>query len=193
MKIYFDFDNTLFNTRAFLQGIKEKLEEYKIPLDLFEKVRIKRQDEGFNLFDILEDIKEVHPFSTALYTDLDRFLECDKVYLFDDVEKILKYLKELHCELYILSKGNDIFQRAKIGNTNIARYFNDIIITNGHKGELDIDYNAIFIDDNIEEIESILKNHPKTVIYINRYSKDKIKDKRFLSVNSLDELYNILK
>ena len=68
----------------------------------------------------------------------------------------------------------------------------DIIITNKHKGELDIDYNAIFIDDNLEEIESILKNNPKRVIYINRYSKEKLKDPRFLSINSLKELYKII-
>ena len=193
MKIYFDFDRTLFDTKTFLERIYSILKEYEIPLDLFDRIRLENKDDGFNLFGILEKVKEIHPFNTALYTDLERLIECDRMFLFADVEKVLEKLKKLNCKLYILTKGNERFQRAKIGNTNIANYFDDIIFTMKYKGELDIDYNAIFVDDSVEEIESILKNNPKKVIYINRYSKDKMNDKRVLSINSLEELYNIIK
>ena len=192
MKIYFDFDRTLFDTRTFLEDIYKILNEYEIPISLFDEIRLKNKDNGFNLFSILESVKSIHPFNTAIYTDLERLLETDRRYLYSDVEDTLKSLKRLNCRLYLLTKGNERFQRAKISNTDIVKYFDDVIITNEHKGNLNIDYNAIFIDDSIEEIESILKNNPKKVIYINRYNKDKIKDNRFLSIKSLKELQDIL-
>ena len=193
MKIYFDFDRTLFNTKVFYEDIYKKLEEYKISPQLFDKIRIESKNEGFNLFGILEKINKIKPFNNSLYVELEHIFECSSMYVFDDVEPLLKYLKEINCKLYILTKGNEEFQSVKIDNSKIDDYFEEIIITNNHKGDLDIDYNGIFVDDNMEEIESILKRNPKKVIHINRYSKDNIKDKRFLSINSLKELYDILK
>ena len=130
MKIYFDFDRTLFDTKTFLERIYSILKEYEIPLDLFDRIRLENKDDGFNLFGILEKVKEIHPFNTALYTDLERLIECDRMFLFADVEKVLEKLKKLNCKLYILTKGNERFQKAKIGNTNIANYFDDIISFN---------------------------------------------------------------
>ena len=193
MKIYFDFDRTLFDTKLFIADMYKILKEYNIPINVVDEIRLKNKDNGFNIFSILEEIKDNYPFSTGVYTDLDRFIENDRIYLFDDVEKVLKHLKEHNCHLYLLTRGNTDFQRVKISYTKLTSYFDDIIITNNHKGNLDIDYNAIFIDDSMEEIESILKNNPKKVIYIDRYNKNYLKDKRFLTINSLEEFDDLIK
>ena len=193
MKIYFDFDRTLFNTKVFLEDLYKILEEYGVPINIFDEMRLKDKEKWFNCFRILEKIRKEYSFSTGLYNDLEHFLECDSIYLFDDCIDLLKYLKKQHYELILLSRGDHDFQQAKIDNSKIDDYFDDIIITNKHKGELDIDYNAIFIDDNKEEIESILKNNPKMIIYINRYNKDDKLDKKYLTIHSLKELYTIIK
>ena len=193
MKIYIDFDRTLFNTSKFLEDFYKILNDYKIPMDLFEKIRIENKNDGFNPFVILEKLRKVYKFNNSLYVELEHLLESDSMYIFDDVEKFLKYLKTLPCKIYILTRGNDEFQKVKIDNSGIDEYFDNIIITNEHKGNLEIDYDGIFIDDNLEEIESLLTRNPKKVIHINRYNKEKIIDKRFLSINSLQELYEIIK
>lgn len=192
MKIYFDFDRTIFNTEAFQKEIYRLLKEYNIPIDLFDKIKLKNKDNGFNIFIILEEIKKIYTFNTDLYTELNKLLECDDMFVFDDVENLLKYLKNANYKLFILTKGNENFQKIKITNTRIANYFDNIIITNKHKGDLNLDYNAIFVDDSLEEIESILKNNPIKVVYINRYSKDKLENKHVLSINSLKELKEII-
>ncbi len=192
MKIYFDFDRTLFDTKAFLEELYQILKKHNIPIDLFDKIRLEDKDNGFNCFRILEKLKDNYSFNSSLYVDLEHLLECDSRYLFNDSEELLKYLKEHHYQLILLTKGDDDFQKAKIDNTNIDDYFDDIIVTNNHKGELDIYYHAIFIDDNYEELESIMKNNPIKVIHIDRYSKDKNNDKRFLTIHSLKELYKII-
>ena len=193
MKIYFDFDRTLFDTEAFLKELYRILKEYNIPIDLFDKIKNEEKEKGFNSFKILEKIKRSYSFSTGLYHDLENFIECDSMYLFNDSVDLLKYLKSKHFELILLTKGDYNFQKVKIDNTNIDEYFDDIIITNKHKGELAIDYNAIFIDDSIEEIDSILKNNPKMVIHIDRYNKDTVFNKKYLTIHSLSELYKIIK
>lgn len=193
MKIYFDFDRTLFDTKTFQEEIYRILIDYNIPIDLFDKIKFKNKEKGFNIFNILEELQKIHPFNKNLYTALNKLIESDNIYVFDDVNDILKYLKSIHYQLFVLTKGDDSFQRAKIINTDIVNYFDDIIITNNHKGDLKLDYNAIFVDDSLEEIESILKNKPKQVIYINRYSKDIFKDKHVLFINSLEELKEIIK
>ena len=193
MKIYLDFDRTLFNTKFFLQDLYQILEEHNIPINLFDKIKSENIKNGFNCFKILEKLKKSYAFNNSLYVDLERFLENDSVYLFEDVEEFLQYLKEKKFEIILLTKGDVDFQKLKISNTDIDKYFDNIIITTSHKGDLDIDYNGIFIDDNIEELESIMKNNPRKVIYINRYNNDKIRDSRFLTINSLKELYNIIK
>jgi FMN phosphatase YigB (HAD superfamily) len=114
------------------------------------------------------------------------------MYLFNDCEELLMYLKEHHYEIIMLTKGDKDFQFAKIDNTNIEDYFDNIIVTNKHKGDLDIDYNAVFVDDNIEELESIMKNNPLKVVHIDRYREKNNKDKRFLTIHSLKELLEII-
>ncbi len=192
MKIYFDFDRTLFDTKAFQEEIYRILKDYNIPIDLFDKIKFENKEKGFNIFNILEELQKIHSFNMNLYNALNKLIENDNIYVFDDVNDILKYLKSIHYKLFILTKGDESFQKAKIINTDIVCYFDDIIITNNHKGNLNLDYNAIFVDDSLEEIESILKNKPKQVIYINRYSKDKLEDNHVLSINSLEELKEII-
>ena len=88
----------------------------------------------------------------------------------------------------ILSKGDYDFQMNKILSSNIDMYYGDIIITDKHKGELNLDYaNSIFIDDREEELNSIMEKNPKRVILVQRNG---IKNKNIETVSSLIELIN---
>ena len=73
--------------------------------------------------------------------------------MFSDTIPFLEYLKSKGYPVIILSRGNYDFQTNKILSCNIDLYFDDIIVTLNHKGELNLDYaNSVFLDDREEEI-----------------------------------------
>lgn len=169
MNIYIDFDRTMFNSDAFLSDLDNILDSYNLSPTLFYEYAKKDSENGFNPYHILEIMQKDIPFDKEIIRKLDEIIISDQKYLYDDVIPFLKYLKDKRYQLILLTKGNTFYQKLKIENTGILNYFDDLIITLKHKGELDIDYpNSIFIDDNPNEIASILKENPKLLIRIKR-------------------------
>ena len=90
-------------------------------------------------------------------------------YLYDDVISFLQTLKNNGYKLTLLTKGNREYQSMKIKSSKVLDYFDDLIITLKHKGELELNYKeSIFIDDNPVEVESIIKRNPMKMIRIKR-------------------------
>lgn len=190
--IYIDFDRTLFDTDAFLKDLEKILEKDNISLQLFNEYKVK-QHNGFNPYEILDDLKKDYSFNQDIYNKIDNLIRNDYKYLYQDSIPFLSRLSKNH-SLVLLTKGNELFQLKKIQACNILKYFNNIIVTNKHKGELNFYYDeSIFIDDNPSEIESILSKKPKLVIRIKReqalYNDIEIKDK-VVEVTSLEEILN---
>lgn len=186
MKIYIDFDRTLFDCERFIEDFFELLQNYNISKDDF--VRYQNQFKDINPYIILDAMSKEKDINKGVYVAIDKLIKESSKYLFDDTIPFLKYLKNKNYQVIILTKGNLDFQKDKIINSHIDSYYDNIIVTSDHKGKLDLDYtNGIFIDDREEELESIKLKNPKRIIAIKR-SGDKIKN--IETITSLNELIN---
>ena len=193
MKIYIDFDRTLFDCDRFLGDFYEIVDKYQIPKNIFKDCQIQCKKKGFNPDLILEKVLENFNFDTNIYQEIDELLNNSKDYLYPDAISFLDYLKKHEYNIIILTRGNKDYQRKKIMNSNIDNYYHKLIVTMKHKGELNIDYqNSIFIDDNPKEIISILNKNPKKIISIQRndskYNDNYIEG--ITIVRSLEEITN---
>lgn len=186
MKYYVDFDRTLFNTKEFLNDIYDILEEYQIPKNVF--LQKAEEYDNFNCYKILLDLEKEISFDKSIYVEIDHLLEKTSVYVYFDALKFLTKVKKAGHTLIMLTKGDINFQNNKIDYSDIRKIFDKIIITNENKGDLDIDYNGIFIDDKLEEIESILKRKPIAVYLIDReHHYEKVEQPIHL-IHSLNEI-----
>ena len=187
MIYYIDFDRTIFNTKLFLEDLCDILEEYHIPKDKF--IEKTSETEEFNPFKILRLMKDEYPYNSSLLVDIERLLKSSSVYLYYDALKFLRDLKKNNNQIILLTKGDEDFQNCKIDNCGIRKIFDKVIITHEDKGNLDINYQGIFIDDKKEEIESILKRKPYKVYLIDRDNKDNlINDSNINTIHSLSEI-----
>ena len=186
MKIYVDFDRTIFDCNRFIEDFFELLQNYNISRDDF--IKYQNQFKDINPYIILDAMSKEKDINKDVYDSIDKLIEQSSDYLFNDTIPFLKYLKNKNYQVIILTRGNLDFQKNKIINSHIDSYYDDIIVTSNHKGEIDLDYaNGIFIDDREEEIESIITKNPKRIIAIKR-NGDKIKD--IETITSLNELIN---
>lgn len=169
-KVYIDFDSTLFDTHSFYNDFinicnNYKVETYKI--DLLKK-ELFNDEELFNLDVLIKNIVNKFNIDNSIYSDIDKLYS--NKYVYSDSLWFLKKLKDKY-SLVLLTYGDIEYQVKKIKASKLEKYFDNIIITNKHKGSLDLDYkNLIFIDDNLDEIKDICRKKPKKVIRIKRNS-----------------------
>ena len=160
MKIYIDFDGTLFNTDKFYQDYLVILNKYNI--SSFEIDEMKKElftNRKFNL-DILTDyiiskynIKNLKQEVESLYNNS---------YVFEDVIPFLEKYKNYN--LILLTLGDIDYQNRKIEGSKLSKYFQDIIITDVDKSQLDIDYkDNLFIDNNPKELIKFQNNGGKII------------------------------
>ena len=192
MKIYVDFDRTLFDCDSFLGDLYALVNKYNVTKEMFKESQSQCKKKGFNPYLILDLVKEKYSFDDKLYQEIDKLMNKTSKYLYPDSISFLEYLKSLNYEVIILTKGNLDYQKMKIINAKIDNYYDDLMVTMKHKGDLNLDYGkSVFIDDNPTEILSILKKKPKGVIRIQRdsslYSSISI-DRDILSVKSLEDI-----
>ena len=192
MKIYVDFDRTLFDCDRFLEDLYSLINQYNIPKSIFKECQNQCKRKGFNPHIILNLVKEKYEFDDNLFYEINNLIRNTSEYLYDDAISFLEYLKSKNFEIIILTKGNSDYQREKIFNAHIDSYYNKLMVTMKHKGRLDIDYNnSVFIDDNPIEIQSIMDKKPKMIIRINRINSkysDVSLDIKIKEVKSLKEI-----
>ena len=172
MKIYLDFDGTLFNTDKFYQDYLNLFQEYGLDEDLINNIKLKLfKTTKFNL-DILTNylVKEYNLDNNILLKVNNLY---NSSYVFKDVIPFLEKNKNL--EINLLTYGDYNYQLKKIEGSNLKKYFKNIIITDKDKSKLNLDYqNNLFIDNNPIEIKKFLEV-TKNVIRIRRkedkYSK----------------------
>ena len=192
MKIYVDFDRTLFDCDRFLDDFYNLITNYNIPRDLFKECQNQSRKHGFNPYIILNNLEKKISFDKSIYNDIDKLIINTSSYLYSDAIPFLEYINSLNYKVIILTKGNRDFQSKKIANAHIDKYYDKIIVTMHHKGFLFLNYlQSIFIDDNPREIKSLMKRRPKKMIRIKRinskYSNIEI-DYDILSIENLQEI-----
>ena len=187
MIYYVDFDRTLFDTKSFLDELYEILLEYNIPKEEF--IKKSNEMEEFNPFMILNLLKDKYSFSSSLFVDIERLIKKSMVFIYYDALVFLRDIKKSNNTLILLTKGDMNFQNNKIDHSGIRNLFDKVIITSEDKGNLDIDYHGIFIDDKKEELERILKRNPYKMYLIDReHQYDNLDNNNINLIHSLKEV-----
>ena len=119
MKIYVDFDRTLFDCDRFLEDFYTLIAKYNISKSAFKECQNSYRRKGFNPYIILNDLEKKISFDKTIYQDIDDLIHNTSDYLYKDTIPFLEYLKDLNFEIIILTRGNSDYQREKIFNAHI--------------------------------------------------------------------------
>ena len=169
MKVYIDFDGTLFDTDKYNKDTKKVFNKYGITNGMFHNAyqELFGKSKLFNLNIITDYLVDKYHISQKIYEEISVVKNND--YVYPEIIKCLEELNSLGFKLYILTYGDTLFQREKIEYSNLSKYFKDIIITEQDKTSLNLDYNnSIFIDNNPNETEMFHNACSKIVIRIKR-------------------------
>jgi len=208
VKIFIDFDDVIFNTRRFKADFEKVFSRFGIAEDVFRKNyynylpnRKNSPVRTYILEKHLEKISKTVSFDkVALEKSIQDFLSDTRKYVFSDVENFLK--KFSPPELFLISHGDRNFQRKKIRNTQLEKYFSAIKISGDLKSQ-DIGpwikkgkERKFFLDDRTHYIEEVKKCLPEiTTILIQRpegrYQDQKNKYCDFTAKN-LNEVLKII-
>lgn len=172
MKIFVDFDNTIFDTRhQFLDDFFEVFEKYGVSREVFEETLphfSKTALQKGKCYSPREHIKTIKKTTgqnineKSFLQEMTIFLEDLEKYVFEDFYAFVnQYDKE---DLIILLYGDYDFQKQKIIGSGVEQFFVDTIITQGNKAKEIKKYmqnfpnaDAILIDDKSEYFESVKK------------------------------------
>ena len=171
MKIYIDFDGTLFNNNKHYNKLINIFKKYNIKEEYINNLTNKKKYK--NLDTLAKEIIIKNNLDKSIINEINTIYSNDLIYK-DTIPFLEKYNKKY--ELILLTLGNKKYQLKKINSTNISKYFKEIIITNKDKSKLNIDYqNSIFIDNNPHELKKFYNSKAKYLIRIKRktdkYSK----------------------
>lgn len=183
MKIFIDFDDTLFHTKKFRQDLTQLFLSHGVPQKDFDiSYGILTGKTGicktcYNPIKQIRFLRETILFDhEKLEKDLKIFLEQLACYVFKDSTSFLKNFKKT--ELFLVTYGNAKTQKDKVRGARLINYFHKVIITNGTKSEgiskfinnkKSPDEEIYFIDDRTEYIFEIKSAFPKiTTILMKR-------------------------
>ena len=184
MNYYLDFDYTLFNTYEFRNELYKILENNKCNRDA---LKLTKENGTYKFINIREKFKEliIKPLE-KLYD------ECEK-YIYEDVIEFLKYLKQQEHKIYILTWGEEEYQKEKVKASKIEKYVDEVIYTEKLKYNLDIKYKeGIFIDDSIRDLKGLYSKKAKAVFRIKRINgKNSQKKLNIEEIKEFNSLYEI--
>lgn len=184
MKIFLDFDDTLFNTGAFIRASQSLFVDSGISEEMYKeawfKVRELRGLESMS-YDFETHMKMLHEKKDFDDKELrkkveDFYREHTKEYVFPDVEEFLEKMQKRENTLYLISFKTGDFQDKKIMASGLMRFFDDMAVGSEEKGELlKRFFNAgdeeigCFVDDRAYQIENVKRAFPKiTTLYMQR-------------------------
>ena len=191
MKVFIDFDDVLFYSKKFIQDEKKIFRKYKISEELFQKHYYQyRKDKKGNLIRIYDLKKQLRGIKKEKKMDiepirkeLEAFLKNTRKYIFNDVENFLKKFEKKN--LFIISYSKTDFQKNKIKNSGISKYFKKIIITDEKKFKVlkrIIDTEKIkeeeifFLEDRVDYIVGVKNEIPWVKTILMRRPQGRYKD-----------------
>lgn len=145
-----DLDDTLLNTQTFKQARIKALHDLGVSDDLY-KTSYKEaynNASGINIYNSSShaEVLAKHGFDRKeILSALQRVEEGLKDLLFPGTEDLLNFLKEKRQKLILLSLGEEGFQKMKIKQTGLAKFFDLIFTVNDTKEHI---------------IQKILKDYP---------------------------------
>jgi FMN phosphatase YigB (HAD superfamily) len=188
MKIFLDFDDVLFNTKAFKKDL----------IAIFKKNKVSKKDflatykdyptvtkKGLQKYDPFEQIKRLEEKLSVngvkIKKDLLHFLAKSSDYLFKDVKKFLQEFDKK--DLYLVSYGQTGFQDKKIANCDLKKYFRKIIVTDKMKAEVikrlvGQKEKFVFVDDRVDQVEAVKKKFPQSLTFLMKRKEGRYFDKK---------------
>lgn len=193
MKIFIDFDDALFDTKMFVNDIQGIFEKNGIPEKMFKKyykeLPAKEGDERVKKYNPYKQIRRIRSLgieTKGIEKGFRKLISDTKRYLFKDgVDFLKRFQKE---DLYIVSFGDSKFQKEKIKNSGIGKYFKKVLIIGVSKAvgirkilksrNLEPGEALIFIDDRAKFLKDIKKSYPGMVTFLLKRSEGRYDDKK---------------
>ncbi|MDD4272014.1 MAG: HAD family hydrolase [Patescibacteria group bacterium] len=166
MKVIFDLDYTLLDTTKFKKKLAEIFYGRNFQADY--KKYFKNKGLNFSYSQYLKILKRESGVDSQmdkkLALKLKSLMNGLNDYLFPEAEKIIKYFKNAGAELILVTFGDKTWQRQKVKNLSIRKYFNRISFEPENKslsrllkslknGREEI----LIINDNAEEAKAMIK------------------------------------
>ena len=186
MKLYIDFDGTLFDNSKLYKQFISIFKKYNISEKDINKL-MKEKYQKHKCFDILaKDLIDKYNLDISILNEIDNLYSKDLIY--SDVIPFLEKYYQNH-ELILLTIGNISYQQKKINSVDIDKYFKNIIITDKDKSKLNINYpEGLFIDNNPNELTKFYNSKARHLIRIKRET-DKY-SKYNLNIENIPEFKN---
>ena len=202
MKIIFDLDHTLFDTRAFKRDIFHLLKKYGISEEAF--CASYNEYVGAHLNYDLEGhvlllCKKYDINFSEIKTKIKDFLRASFAkYLRDNALSVLETLQQRGHQLILITKGYPKFQRIKIRQSGLEDVFkNNIFVCEEEKekilAKLDLSGTVYFINDQWHETERIKTHFPllNYILYV-RPDADEFYKLEMVSIPHVRDLKELL-
>lgn len=212
MRIFIDFDDVLFNTKQLTRDIINVFEKNGVSEEIFKKYykdptaeKKKNIVRKYSPYDQIKRIDKKEINTKGIKKELPKIIKDTRKYLFEDGVRFSKELKDEG--LYIVSFGDGRFQKEKINNSGIAKYFKKIIIVDVSKAvairkilkneNIKNGEALIFIDDREKFLKDIKKSYPGMVTFLMKRIEGRYNDKRTnycdFEVKNFDEILSIIR
>lgn len=192
IKIYIDFDGTIFNSAKHYNEFINIFNKYNIDKEYIENIMKKTYKEEKNLDTIASKIIKENNLDISILDELNNLYSEELVFK-DAIKFLEKYYQKY--SLILLTLGIKEYQEKKIKASKISKYFKEIIITNYDKSKLEINYkDNLFIDNNPYELKKFSNSNAINLIRIKRntdkYSKINLDINNVIEYKNFEELLN---
>jgi len=209
MKLFFDFDDTVFDTQAFARGAEAIFTRYGVTEEMFwnayRQIRGEFSGKGW-CYSFNEHITKLRPCLSGdeggLRERLGEYIADTSRFVFPDVSGVFRTLTENDHQLIILSFGDPDFQRAKVAGSGLGALVSEVMVTSDDKGKLLYDEGirdtdpACFFDDKVAHIEDVKRvfPHMRTVLVHRSHKRhtDTVTDRCDFVVSNLGEAMPLL-
>jgi len=181
IKLFIDFDGTLFDTSKFKRGMFDIFEKAGFTSDqVLTAYQAECLDAKFSITGLIERLKKDQKFNVSLAEARvsDLYAQAAKM-VYEDTEEFLQKIDRNRYQIIMLTLGDPSFQHKKVENSGLEKYFDEILYTELQKWDyldriVKKNEKFVIVDDRADAISKIAKKFPNSLaLYIDRKSADK--------------------
>ncbi len=178
MKIFIDFDDTVFDTAQFKAKLKNLLFKFNITQEEFEATYLdypQRENKKLKFYNPENQIKKLEKLKKKSLEKarkkMNLFMRNLSQFVFNDFYFFAQEFS--FAELFLVSFGDSEFQKRKIIACGVKKYFKRIFITKNSKGKIirkqigkfsSKKEQVFFVDDRIDQLIEVRKENPKIIL-----------------------------
>lgn len=205
--IIFDLDNTLLDTSKVVAKLKTISIKHGVKKTDFDSALLLAYTGYFGLDNYVKDLRDLG-YSLGVASKIKKEFKNSNFigYLKPGVENVLQYFKSNQFFLILLTRGVEDFQKIKIKQTGVKKFFNIIMICDKNntksrwvtrnKKTLLKHEPVWFVNDNLHETIEVVAKNPwlSPILYLRPDRKKYYKDAEvsFVKIKSISELKKII-